>query len=294
MRLEVGRGLEGVITDGTAGEILDAYLVPARANYEKTGDLNFSKAFEDTVVLIGSKIGYDGSSISKDGVSQSQDGLGETTAPAGKSNVEDSNHTSGIGSFIGYFIAIPIIATLALAIFIARKRRRRGPAYLFTWENVPSDPQEETKLRQYISNFAPWALNATITKSNNGNTIFVTGSHNAVEDGKRNQASISIDSNETTASLLISGGHTPMAEHDQGALTIRKNKKNGKRRVYIQTASLAKQSANERRKRDRRTDDRHYPGWGAGTSGGWFSGGGGGGSGFSGGGGSSGGAGAGR
>ncbi len=35
MRIEVGRGLEGSITDGTAGAILDSYLVPARDSYEK-------------------------------------------------------------------------------------------------------------------------------------------------------------------------------------------------------------------------------------------------------------------
>jgi uncharacterized protein len=59
MRIEVGRGLEGSITDGTAGAILDSYLVPARNSYEKTGNVNvFDQAFLDTVMALGDKIGY--------------------------------------------------------------------------------------------------------------------------------------------------------------------------------------------------------------------------------------------
>lgn len=38
MRLEIGRGLEGNITDGTAGNILDSYLVPARELYQSNGN----------------------------------------------------------------------------------------------------------------------------------------------------------------------------------------------------------------------------------------------------------------
>jgi uncharacterized protein len=59
MRIEIGRGLEGDITDGTAGAILDAYLVPARDSYENSGNIKpFDQAFQDTIIALGDKIGY--------------------------------------------------------------------------------------------------------------------------------------------------------------------------------------------------------------------------------------------
>jgi uncharacterized protein len=59
LRIEVGRGLEGDITDGTAGQILDDYLVPARIEYEEAGSTEqFGRAFLNTVVALGTRTGY--------------------------------------------------------------------------------------------------------------------------------------------------------------------------------------------------------------------------------------------
>ena len=59
MRIEVGRGLEGMITDGTAGQILDMYLVPARNSFLATNEVTvFDSAFMDTVLILAQKIGY--------------------------------------------------------------------------------------------------------------------------------------------------------------------------------------------------------------------------------------------
>jgi len=59
MRIEVGRGLEGDITDGTSGVILDSYLVPAMQLFRETNDVHvFDQAFLNTVISLSEKAGY--------------------------------------------------------------------------------------------------------------------------------------------------------------------------------------------------------------------------------------------
>jgi uncharacterized protein len=111
MRIEVGRGLEGDITDGTAGEILDRYLVPARQEYEDTGSAAaFGRAFYNTVIALGAQTGYqaDGTSVPTT----------DNSRPAA-----DNDNTDAI--MFGVFIAI-FVAIVALNAKYGRRRRRGG------------------------------------------------------------------------------------------------------------------------------------------------------------------------
>ncbi|MGN6622987.1 MAG: TPM domain-containing protein [Candidatus Nitrosocosmicus sp.] len=108
MRIEVGKGLEGNITDGIAGEILDTYLVPAKNEYIKSQNITaIDRGILDTVVALGNYIGYSNSNpsyqLSKDIQRQ-----------------EPDNYYFGIIIFIILFV---IFAMFAL------RRTRRGGNY---------------------------------------------------------------------------------------------------------------------------------------------------------------------
>ena len=109
MRIEVGRGLEGDITDGTAGAILDAYLVPAREEYE-FGDFEaLDSAFYNTVAALAGEIGYTG-------------GFDPGFADPSEAFEEEL-----------YSVWIPFILFAAFAVLIAISRRRRRRGYYGGW-----------------------------------------------------------------------------------------------------------------------------------------------------------------
>ncbi|HKX81613.1 MAG TPA: TPM domain-containing protein [Nitrososphaera sp.] len=112
MRIEVGRGLEGNITDGTAGQILDSFLVPARSEYEETGNSTvFGKAFLDTVTSLGALTGY----VSED--------------PGFAPPVLDDDFGDGfedVSAFLDYAMPGIFIAFIVIAIILSVIGRRRG------------------------------------------------------------------------------------------------------------------------------------------------------------------------
>lgn len=116
MRIEVGRGLEGDITDGTAGNILDRYLVPARDEYDQSGSVSqFDEAFLSTVYALAARTGYveDGTSVPAD------DFEGDTF---------DESDAMFIGVMLAIFIGIAIIQ-----LKYGRRRRRYYGGYYGGW-----------------------------------------------------------------------------------------------------------------------------------------------------------------
>lgn len=110
MRIEIGKGLEGSITDGTAGAILDSYLVPARDEYENTRDSKvFDQAFLDTVIALGDKIGY-----------VDNDPRYQQSRPLPSENELDYSQIA--------LLLIFIVAPLVFSI-LARRRRRFGGGF---------------------------------------------------------------------------------------------------------------------------------------------------------------------
>ena len=110
LRIEVGRGLEGDITDGTAGEILDSYLVPARQKYEDTGSMDeFDYGFYGTVVALGEKMGFKPADV---------------TTPKPTQSKNDNFDTIGLALFVAIFIGIGV-----LSYFGRRRGRRYGGFY---------------------------------------------------------------------------------------------------------------------------------------------------------------------
>ncbi|MEM2139907.1 MAG: TPM domain-containing protein [Nitrososphaera sp.] len=116
MRIEVGRGLEGDITDGTAGQILDSYLVPARDEYEQSGATSqFDDAFLNTVYALAGQMGYTGEGQPIDGGDFVEDPF-------------DENDAIFIAVMFAIFIGIAV-----LQLKYGRRRRRFYGGYYGGW-----------------------------------------------------------------------------------------------------------------------------------------------------------------
>jgi len=106
MRIETGRGLEGEITDGTAGQILDMYLVPARNSFLETQNtLVFDSAFMNTILTLAQKTGY------------------SDDVPITPNPYIDPADDSELES-IAYFL--PFIILFVILFVIAQKKGKRG------------------------------------------------------------------------------------------------------------------------------------------------------------------------
>jgi uncharacterized protein len=118
MRIEIGRGLEGNITDGTAGVILDSYLVPAKNSYTRTGSIDvFNQAFIDTAIVLAEKSGY---------VSNNP-----TFTPSTSIQPENNNDSVDPGTVMVFVIFFGIF--IAMALLRSRRRGRGGVFYGGGW-----------------------------------------------------------------------------------------------------------------------------------------------------------------
>jgi uncharacterized protein len=111
MRIEVGRGLEGEITDGTAGRILDQYLVPAMAEYEQSGDTGlFDEAFMSTVIDLAVR------------------------ADTGDAAPADDSSGAEYEEFLTILLLLAFPAAIAILRILSRRRRfRRYGGYYVGW-----------------------------------------------------------------------------------------------------------------------------------------------------------------
>jgi len=128
IRIEVGYGLEGAITDGKAGRILDEYAIPAFENKE------YSKGIRDTFFAVASEVvkeyGLKIEGLSGYEVNESSD----TTSTEVQVGDQGSNQETDIPDFV-IFVAVVLIIIFS---FIGRRRKR-----IYWWGHDPWDGDDD-------------------------------------------------------------------------------------------------------------------------------------------------------
>ncbi|AZT91559.1 TPM domain-containing protein [Caldicellulosiruptor changbaiensis] len=132
IRIEVGYGLEGAITDGKAGRILDEYAIPAFERNE------YSKGIRDTFLAVASEVANE-YGLKIDGLSgygASEDvNENEVTSDGNAENVVDVPFGLGIGAglIVGFGLFFFII--FLMVIVILYNQPYAGKKYEWTWKN---------------------------------------------------------------------------------------------------------------------------------------------------------------
>ncbi|WP_271629068.1 TPM domain-containing protein [Caldicellulosiruptor sp. DIB 104C] len=128
IRIEVGYGLEGAITDGKAGRILDEYAIPAFENKE------YSKGIKDTFFAVASEVakeyGLKIEGLSGYGVDES----GDATSTEIQVGDQSPDQESDIPDF-AIFVAVVLIIIFS---FISRRRKR-----IYWWGQDPWDGDDD-------------------------------------------------------------------------------------------------------------------------------------------------------
>lgn len=125
IRIEVGYGLEGAITDGEAGRILDEYAIPAFENKE------YSKGIKDTFLAVASEVAKE-YGLKIDGLTSGYEN--ELATNGNEENVGEEPFEIGIGYAL-IILGLLFFVIFMITIVMIHNQPYAGKKYEWTWKN---------------------------------------------------------------------------------------------------------------------------------------------------------------